>query len=82
MFRAIRSTRRPATPLARLTRAVPAVANPRKRRLQVRTGASLAPVLATLVIAITAVIVRANVASIVARVDRDEEQAPDTGGEE
>jgi hypothetical protein len=78
MFSAIRPTRRRMSPIGRLTEALPALPRRhKKRQLHVGSGALVGPVLAALLIGITAVIFRDKLASLVTRVDGDTEQAPD-----
>jgi hypothetical protein len=89
MFRAIRSKRRPTTPIARLTAALPALPRPHKKRLlPVGAGAIVRAGLVAVLIATTAVIFRDKLASIASRGDggeehapESEEQAPEAGGE-
>jgi hypothetical protein len=87
MFSAIRPSHRRATPIARLVAALPAVPHRHKKRgLHMGTGAILRPILAALLIGISAVIFRDKLASIVSRghgaeEQAAEEQAPDAAEE-
>ena len=77
MFSAIRSSRRPATPLTRVTAALPGLPHSRRKAHRRVGPAAIVRAVAGLVVVLigtAAVIFRDKLASIVSRGDRGEEQ--------
>ncbi|MCW3015219.1 MAG: hypothetical protein JWO02_2311 [Solirubrobacterales bacterium] len=87
MFTSIRSSQRPATPITRVTAALPALPHAlphphRKRRSHVGATAIVSAVAAlAAVLVATAAVFHDKLASIVSRGDAGEDQAPDAGEE-
>jgi hypothetical protein len=82
MFSAIRSSHRPATPIARLTAALPDRAHAHKRRhLPVGADPIVRAGLVAVPIGATAVIFRDKLAALVSRGNERPEQGPDAATE-